>query len=124
MLTGKLNLPGQAPVYLIFDALDECPITLSLPSPREKVLMRVEELIEQQIPNLRICVTSRPETDINAILDPLTFHSISLHDEIGQMQDIENYIRSIVNKDRMMRRWNVADKQLVIEVLANKADGM
>jgi hypothetical protein len=119
-----LNLPGQAPVYLIFDALDECPITLSLPSPREKVLMRVEELIEQQIPNLRICVTSRPETDINAILDPLTFHSISLHDEIGQMQDIENYIRSIVNKDRMMRRWNVADKQLVIEVLANKADGM
>jgi hypothetical protein len=86
--------------------------------------MRVEELIEQQIPNLHICVTSRPETDIKAILDPLTFHSISLHDEIGQMQDIENYIRSIVNKDRMMRRWNVADKQLVIEVLANKADGM
>ena len=119
-----LNLPGQAPVFLIFDALDECPITSSLPSPREKVLMRVEELIEQQIPNLRICVTSRPETDINAILDPLTFRSISLHDEIGQVQDIENYIRSIVNKDRTMRRWNAADKQLVVEVLTNKADGM
>jgi hypothetical protein len=119
-----LKLPGQAPVYLIFDALDECPITLSLPSPREKVLMRVEELIEQQIPNLRICLTSRPEMDIKAILDPLTFRSISLHNEIGQMQDIENYVRSVVNKDRMMRRWNAADKQLVIEVLTNKADGM
>jgi hypothetical protein len=119
-----LNLPGQAPVYLIFDALDECPITSSLPSPREKVLMRVEELIEQHIPNLRICVTSRPETDIKAILDPLTFRSISLHDEIGQVQDIENYIRSVVNKDRTMRRWNAADKQLVVEVLTNKADGM
>ncbi len=120
-----LKLPGQAPVYLIFfDALDECPITSSLRSPREKVLMRVEELIEQQIPNLRICVTSRPEMDIKAILDPLTFRSISLHNEIGQMQDIENYVRSVVNKDRMMRRWNAADKQLVIEVLTNKADGM
>ncbi len=119
-----LKLPGQAPVYLIFDALDECPITLSLPSPREKVLMRVEELIEQQIPNLRICVTSRPEMDIKAILDPLTFRSISLHNEIGQMQDIENYVRSVINKDQMMRRWNAADKQLVIEVLTNKADGM
>ncbi len=119
-----LKLPGQAPVYLIFDALDECPITLSLPSPREKVLMRVEELIEQQIPNLRICVTSRPEMDIKAILDPLTFRSTSLHNEIGQMQDIENYVRSVINKDQMMRRWNAADKQLVIEVLTNKADGM
>ena len=84
----------------------------------------MEELIESQIPNLRICVTSRPETDIKAILDPLTFRSISLHDEIGQMLDIEDYIKSVVNTDRMMRRWNAADKQLVIDVLTNKADGM
>jgi hypothetical protein len=86
--------------------------------------MRVEELIEQHIPNLRICVTSRPETDIKAILHPLTFYSTSLHDEIGQMQDIENYIRSVINTDRMMRRWNATDKQLIIDVLTNKADGM
>ncbi len=119
-----LKLPGQAPVYLIIDALDECPITSSLPSPRDRALILVEELIESQIPNLHICVTSRPEIDIKAILDPLTFRSISLHDEIGQMLDIEDYIRSVVNTDRMMRRWNAADKQLVIDVLTNKADGM
>jgi hypothetical protein len=86
--------------------------------------MLVGELIDSQIPNLRICVTSRPETDIRTILDPLTFLSISLHDEIGQMEDIENYIKSVVNTDRMMRRWNEADKQLVIDVLTKKADGM
>ncbi len=119
-----LQLPGQAPVYLIIDALDECPITSSLPSPREKVLKLVEGLIEPQIPNLRICVTSRPETDIKAVLDPLTFRSISLHDETGQMEDIEGYIKYIVNTDRMMRRWNAVDKQLVIEALTKKADGM
>jgi hypothetical protein len=119
-----LKLPGQAPVYLILDALDECRITSSMPSPREKVLTLVEELIDSQIPNLRVCVTSRPEVDIKASLDPLTFRSISLHDETGQMEDIDNYIRSVVNTDRTMRRWKAADKQLVIEVLKNKADGM
>jgi len=123
-LKEVLNLPGQAPVYIIMDALDECPITSSLPSPRDTVLMFVEELIGSQLPNLRICVTSRPEADIKAVLDPLTFRFISLHDECGQREDIENYIKSVVNTDRMMRRWNAADKQLVIEVLTNKAHGM
>ena len=86
--------------------------------------MLVEKLIDSQVPNFRICVTSRPETDIKVILDPLTFQSISLHDEIGQIEDIENYIKSFVNTDRVMRRWKTADKKLVIEVLTHKADGM
>jgi len=76
--------------------------------------------------NTRIfaCVTSRPETDIKAVLDPLTFRSISLHDESGQLEDIDNYIKSLVNMDRMMRRWKAGDKQLVIDVLTRKADGI
>jgi len=86
--------------------------------------MLVAELVDSQVPNLRICVTSRLETDIKAILSPLTFRSISLHDESGQMEDINNYITSVVNTDRMMRKWKTSDKQLVIEVLTNKADGM
>ena len=119
-----LGLPRQAPVYLILDALDECPIISSLSTPRDRVLKVVGELVDLQVPKLRICVTSRPETDIKAVLNPLVFHSISLHDATGQMEDIENYIKSVVNTDRMMRRWNSADKQLVIEVLTSKADGM
>jgi len=98
---GLLNLPGQAPVYLIVDALDGCPNT-SLPSHRDQVLRLLEDLIDSKFPNLRICVTSRPETDIRPILEPLTFHSVSLHDESGQKEDIEDYIKSIVNMDRMM----------------------
>ena len=119
-----VKLPGQPPVYLIIDALDECPITTSLSSPRDRVLMLVVELVDSQVPNLRICVTSRPETDIKSALDPLAFRSISLHDESGQMEDINNYITSVVSTDRMMRKWKSADRQLVIEVLTNKADGM
>jgi hypothetical protein len=119
-----VNLEGQAPVYLIMDALDECPITSSFPSPRDNVLTFVEELISSQVPNLRICISSRPEMDIKGVLVPLTFRSVSLHDEIGQMEDIANYIKSVVTMDRLMRRWNLADKELVIDVLTKKADGM
>jgi len=119
-----LKLPRHGPIYLIMDALDECPITPSMRSPRDKVLTLVRKLIDSQIPNLRICITSQLETDIKAVLDSLTFRSTSLHNEGGQMEDIENYIRLVVNTDSMMRRWHTADKQLAIEVLTNKADGM
>jgi len=119
-----LELPGQAPIYLIVDALDECPNTSAMPSPREEVLTLLEELIESRLANLRICVTSRPETDIKVILQPVAFHSISIHDERGQMEDIENYIRSVINTDPKNRRWKQVDKQLVIDVLMERADGM
>ena len=119
-----LKVPGQAPVYIVLDALDECRVTSSMPSPRETVLVFVEELIDSKIPNLRICVTSRPEIDIKDILSPLTFRAISLHDEIGQMEDINNYIKSVVSTNRSMRKWTKDDRELVIEVLTNKANGM
>jgi hypothetical protein len=123
-LKDMLGVPGQATVYLIIDGLDECSNTSAMPSPREKVLNLLKDLMESRLPNLRICVTSRPEIDIQAGLEPLTFHSISLHDERGQMEDIENYIKSVINTDPNMRRWKTADKERVIEVLIEKSDGM
>jgi hypothetical protein len=123
-LKDILEVRGQAPIYLVVDGLDECSNTSAMPSPREKILMLIEDLIDSQIPNLRICVTSRPEIDIKVALEPLAFRSISLHDEEGQMKDIDNYIRSVVNTDVKMRRWKVVDKELVIDVLIEKSDGM
>ena len=119
-----LELPGQAPVYLIIDALDECPNTSAMPSPREEVLTLVEHLIASRLSNLRLCVTSRPETDIKTVLEPLAFRSLSIHDERGQMEDIEKYIRSVVNTEPRNRRWKDEDKQLAIDVLITRADGM
>ena len=123
-LKELLELPGQAPVYLTIDALDECPNSSTIPSPRDEVLTLVEHLVESRLGNLRLCVTSRPETDIKTILEPLTFRSVSIHDESGQMGDIENYIRYVVNADPKNRRWKQEDKQRVIDVLTERADGM
>ena len=123
-LMDLLKCPGPRPVYLVIDALDECPSTPSLSSPREKVLSFLEDLVEAQLPDLRICVTSRPEVDIKAIVEPLAFRSVSLHEEIGQKSDIVNYIESTVNTNNNMQNWNPGHKQLVIDVLTEKADGM
>ena len=123
-LKDVLSLPGQAPVYLIVDALDECPNTSALSSSRLEVLTLLENLVNSQLPNLRICVTSRPEADIKPILEPLTFRAVSLHDQRGQKEDIENYIKSVVNTNRNMRRWRPEHRKLVIDVLTGRADGM
>jgi hypothetical protein len=119
-----LKVPGQAPIFLIVDALDECSNTSPMLSHREKALALVEKLVDWQLPNLRICVTSRPEVDIKVILGPLAFRSISLENERGQMEDIENYIKSVIEKDPRNRRWTTQDKQMVIDVLTRNADGM
>jgi len=123
-LMDFLKCRGARPVYLVIDALDECPSTSSPLSPREKLLSFLEDLVEAQLPTLRICVTSRPEVDIKAILEPLAFRSISLHDESGQKKDIIKYIESIVNTNKNMKIWDQEQKQLVIDVLTKKADGM
>jgi len=119
-----LKASGRVPVYLIIDALDECPNTTKLPPPREKMLELIEKLVKLNLPNLRLCVTSRPEIDIRVSLEPLTTKRISLHEQSGQKKDIEDYVRSVVYSDRNMKRWRDDDKKLVVETLTAKADGM
>ena len=86
--------------YIIVDALDECPDTSGVVSLRERVLEVVEELVDLHLPNLRLYFTSRPEADIR------------------------DYVKSVVHSDRKMRRWRVEDRELVIDMLVRKADGM
>ncbi len=119
-----LRLPHAPMNYIIVDAIDECPNTSGFPTAREEVLDLLEELVSLNLPNLRICVTSRPEIDIRTVLEPLTSLHVSLHDQVGQKQDILNYIRNVVHSDRRMRKWRSEDKELVIDTLSAKADGM
>jgi hypothetical protein len=51
---------------------------------------------------------------------------VSLHDQSGQKKDILDYVRSVVYSDseQIMRRWKIEDKELVIETLSERADGM
>jgi NACHT domain len=123
-IRDMLSLPRQGQVYIIIDALDECPDTSGTPSAREDVLDLIDELIDPNLPNVHLCVASRPEIDIRNALEPLKPLEVSLHDEDGQKNDIITYIRSVVYSDRKMRSWREEDKRLVIDMLSSGADGM
>jgi hypothetical protein len=123
-LKDMLSLPGQYPVYIIMDAIDECPDNPGVPSPREDILELLKELTELRLPNLRLCVTSRPEIGVRTILEPLLSHRVSLHDETGQKKDIVDYVSAVLGLDRKFERWRKEDKDLVIKTLSEKADGM
>jgi hypothetical protein len=123
-ITDMLSPQGQAPTYIIIDGVDECPNLSGTPSAREEILGVIEELVDLKFPNVHLCVASRPEMDIRMVLEPLTSLRISLHDESGQKEDIIQYIKSVVHLDRSMRRWKEEDKQLVVETLSDRADGM
>jgi hypothetical protein len=113
----------KKPIFVAMDALDECP-DYGTPTPREEVLNLVMVLVRLQLPNLHICVTSRPEIDIQTMLKPLAVNAISLHDESKQKFVIANYVSSVVSSDARMMKWKDEDKKLVVEELSGRADGM
>lgn len=119
-LKDMLKELGQT--YIIVDALDECPTISGTPSAREQVLDLVTDLVSLKNPNLRLCVTSRPEADVSKVLQPLVSHSVSLHDEIGQMGDINNYIYFFVTN--FMTQLRDEERILIIHALRKEAAGM
>jgi hypothetical protein len=123
-LKEMLTVHGQGKIYIILDALDECSNNSGMPTSREKVLNLLKDLIPLRLPHVHICVTSRPEVDIQTALEHLTSYRVSLHEEGGQRQDIIDYLKSVVESDPRMGKWREEDKQLVIDTLARKADGM
>ena len=123
-LKEMLTAPNQGPIYLIMDALDECPDTSGVPSSREQVLNLVQDLARLRLPNLRICITSRTEVDISETLKPLASQTICIQDELGQSKDIVNYVRSLAHSTAVMKRWRAEDQEYVIETLSERADGM
>jgi hypothetical protein len=124
-LKEMLSIPSEVPVYIIMDAIDECPDTsqdASGTSPREEILKLVEKLVNLRLPYLRLCVTSRLENDIRDALEPLSSPQLSLHGETEQKQVIANYIRKFIVSDQIMRRLRGDDKELIIQTLTERAD--
>ena len=126
-LRDMLTLPQRGTIYIIIDAIDECPNTTGThgtQTSREEVVDLIQELVDWHLPSVYLCLASRPEIDIRTVLEPITPLQISLHDEIGQKEDITDYINATILSDRRMKKWRKEDQQLVIDTLSDKADGM
>jgi len=126
-LRDMLTLPRRGPIYIVIDAIDECPNTTGThgtQTSREEVVDLIQELVDWRLPNVYLCLTSRPEIDIRTVLEPITPLQISLHDEIRQKNDITDYINVVIHSDRKMKKWREEDRQLIIDTLSEKANGM
>ena len=123
-LKDMLKVPGQGELYIVVDALDECPDFFGYPTPREQVLTILRELVNLHLSHVHFCFTSRPEVDIRDVLEGLAVHKVSLHEQAGQNKDIFDYITSVVSSDPRILRWREEDKQLVMKTLVEKAAGM
>jgi len=129
-LRKMLEHQGKAPVFIVVDGLDECPDSRGsdslpgAPTRRLSVLKILKGLIKLKLQNLHFCLTSRHEFDIQEVLDPLGPMSVSLHNQKGQLEDIEQYVKSVVDSDVTMKRWPPETKKSVIGTLADKSHGM
>ena len=115
-----LGLPGQGPVYLIIDALDECPNS-GYPTARGQVLVIIQELMDLKLPRVHLCITSRPEIDIQEVLDPLATYNVPLPEQERQSRDVTD---SVMSRAHPKPRTREEDKELAIKTLTGNASKM
>lgn len=97
-------------MYLIIDGLDEC-------SGRKSLL---STLLEFNVRNIKILVTSRPELDIKEVLS--TNHSLNIDDHV--VNDIVTYVRWEIESDPKLSKIEQRLKQEIQDQLIAKSDGM
>ncbi|GFP56049.1 putative ankyrin repeat protein L93 [Trichoderma asperellum] len=115
---------GFSAVYIIIDALDECPM---ITDERKKLLNSLHHILKAAPDSLHMFCTSRKEVDIDKAIRPLLSkpwaEEIDLSYQIGVLGDIAQYIDSIL-ADADYDTWPKSIKEEAKSVLMEKADGM
>ncbi|KAH9173659.1 hypothetical protein EDB89DRAFT_681998 [Lactarius sanguifluus] len=106
-LKEMLTVVAENPIFIVMDALDECPDHSGLPTIRKEVLVVLEDLVGLHLPNLLDLFT------------PFHFTTNVNNKRVSLIMS-----RPVVNSDGKMREWPDEDKELVVKVLSERADGM
>ena len=105
-------------IYIILDALDECPRDRS----REDVLKVIEVVRGWCLPSVHLLVTARDHLDIRRSLDPSHGSDISMKNS-GIDKDISDFVSHQLQNDRMLQRWKVRHGE-ILEKLTQGAQGV
>ncbi|KAF5531632.1 ankyrin repeat [Fusarium phyllophilum] len=116
---------GFSAVFIVIDALDECPV---LDGERQKLLNCLRRIIASMTDNLNIFCTSRAEPDIHMatrkLLDAPETAAIDLtQNREGLNRDMRLYIDSVLGTETY-RWWSTGVIAKAKEVLIARADGM
>jgi len=111
-----------ADIYIVVDALDECPQDEN--NGRKELLELISTMLALPTSNLHVLVTSRPEIDIKEALEALRpILSIPLQGA-GVDADIRLHIESQLAADVKFKSWSHEIKSEIREVLTAGAKGM
>ncbi|KAL4912624.1 hypothetical protein BDW62DRAFT_206335 [Aspergillus aurantiobrunneus] len=114
-MLGSIVTSMPSDVFVVFDALDECPQTSSQ-WERQDLLSILVDLATKHKENLHILATSRPEQDITAAMG--RFPSVNLEERMAK--DVEIFVQA-----RLAERLSDltrATKSLVIDALLNNRE--
>lgn len=117
-LTAVLEIIFQAfdQSFIIIDALDEC-------SDRQELLSFINGIIDWKVGKLHVLATSRKETDISEVLDPLITEQISIQNGLVNA-DIRLYIQERLRNDRKLKKWPEKIRMEIETTLMDGAHGM
>ena len=111
-------------VYIMLDALDECPRVRLREHVQVHVLNALVTMGGWALQRLHLFVTSRDERDIRELFDSdlPTTQEVAMRDS-GIDQDIANSISGRLDTDRTLRKWK-KHRDTIQETLATRAKGM
>ncbi|CAG8371455.1 unnamed protein product [Penicillium salamii] len=93
-------------VFLILDALDECPTDIK---ERQQLLSLLIGLAEAHRKNIHILATGRPEQDIKAAMEK--FSSVDLEKKLAR--DVEFFVRAALEKEYLQQ----ADEEIKTSIV-------
>lgn len=101
------------PVYIVLDALDECP-------ERDYLLTTITAILDADLPNVHLLLTSRPEVPRGSTA--LAQHAISISLQDNTHQDIESYLtKQLSNFDF---GWSLEQQGKIKDSLLHRGSGM
>ncbi|PNP49005.1 hypothetical protein THARTR1_10256 [Trichoderma harzianum] len=118
-------MQGFSAIYIIIDALDECPM---LNNERKGLLHALRHILKAAPDSLHVLCTSRKEMDIEKAITPLLIESWGAEIDLSTQRkalddDIGKYIDSILEDDEY-DTWGNDFKEELRNALMEKADGM
>lgn len=116
---------GFSAVFIVVDALDECP---AFDGERSRLLDCLERIIIAMPDNLHIFCTSRAEPDISMTIDELLSPPAKAAIDITQNQagmngDLRLYVDTVLGT-KTYRSWSDDVKAKAKDILITRADGM
>jgi len=112
-------------VYIILDALDECPL---IANERDRLLDFLVRIGDRMLHNLHLLYTSRKERDIETAFDvTITEEKMQMLDLGVSLKEVNRDIEAYIDlelKSAKHRSWPPEIKSEIRTALVEKADGM